>query len=426
MRRLLNEITCLHCWTSFKVEEVLWISEHPSLRGDTLLGEDAQLRFLPTRFTVAGDAIDARGEICRDLGCPKCHLPLPKGLLETSPHFISILGTPSCGKSYFLSAMTGRLRRQLPLSFNISFNDADTVSNQLLINNEESLLLQHDNTREISPAQLIPKTQLHGDLYHSVRRGEHVVTYAQPFSFLMSMLEQHPSFLNGQDNRRVVSLYDNAGEHFLPGQDSVSAPGTRHLAESAFLIFLYDPSQDPRWRNAMEAHGSPLKDVSNHHSIRQESVLQEAANRVRRLRGLSDGTKNERPLIVVVNKSDLWKSFLPREVYKSPLRKIRVNSEKKDEIVAVDLAAVQSQSDMLREVLRRHVPEIVITAEEFCSTVYYVHASALGVRPTIRDNGESYIRAADIRPKNVMLPFLLGMGLSTEGLIPFVHARTTK
>ena len=77
--RLLTQVTCPHCWETFPPEQVLWISEHVELLGDPMLGPERQQRFLPSRFTVDGDAIDAQGMTCRSLACPHCHLAVPRG-----------------------------------------------------------------------------------------------------------------------------------------------------------------------------------------------------------------------------------------------------------------------------------------------------------------------------------------------------------
>ncbi|MFN7892176.1 MAG: hypothetical protein ACK5OC_17910 [Pirellula sp.] len=47
-------ITCPHCWNEFAQEESLWISEHPDLIGDTRLGPEYAIQFLPSRFTAEG------------------------------------------------------------------------------------------------------------------------------------------------------------------------------------------------------------------------------------------------------------------------------------------------------------------------------------------------------------------------------------
>src|SRR4051794_14371504 len=123
-RRLLRRVTCPHCWTAFPPENVLWIAAHPELLGDTKLGPEDPQRFLPSRFNVDGNALDSKGFVPPSLACPHCHLPAPRALLEAEPFFVSILGTPACGKSYFLTAMTWQLRSILTLEFGVSFADA--------------------------------------------------------------------------------------------------------------------------------------------------------------------------------------------------------------------------------------------------------------------------------------------------------------
>src|SRR4029077_19265472 len=113
-------------------EQILWISSHANELGDLRLGCEEQIRFLPTRFDVAGNALDAEGFPCSRLACPRCHLEIPREILNTEQFFVSILGTPACGKSYFLTAMTWELRRVLPEYFALSFIDADTVANRTL------------------------------------------------------------------------------------------------------------------------------------------------------------------------------------------------------------------------------------------------------------------------------------------------------
>ena len=54
---------------------------HPSLQDDPKVPEGYR-RFLPTRFTTSGQAIDAKGESCIELACPRCHLSLPRDVLE--------------------------------------------------------------------------------------------------------------------------------------------------------------------------------------------------------------------------------------------------------------------------------------------------------------------------------------------------------
>jgi hypothetical protein len=99
---LLDRVTCPHCRENFAPEKVLWISEHQDLLGDQRLGPEQPQRFLPTRFNVAGKALDARG-----FACPHCHLAVPRPFLEMEPLFVSIFGSPGSGKSYLLACCCG-------------------------------------------------------------------------------------------------------------------------------------------------------------------------------------------------------------------------------------------------------------------------------------------------------------------------------
>ena len=56
---LLQQVTCPSCWHNFSPEDALWIAQHPDLNQDEKLGEDNNLRFLPSRFNLEGAAIDS-------------------------------------------------------------------------------------------------------------------------------------------------------------------------------------------------------------------------------------------------------------------------------------------------------------------------------------------------------------------------------
>ena len=108
---LLSTITCPHCWHRFAPDKVLWVSQHAELLGDPIVGPEAQSRFRPSRFNALGEAIDARDMPCQLLACPRCHLIVPRPLVEHEPLFFSIIGSPASGKSHFLASMTWELRR---------------------------------------------------------------------------------------------------------------------------------------------------------------------------------------------------------------------------------------------------------------------------------------------------------------------------
>src|SRR4051812_12196953 len=91
---LLSRIICPHCWNAFPPEQTLWVSQHSDLLGDAVLGPEKARRFLPSRFTPDGQAIDPRGMACQTLACPRCHLAIPRSIIETAPLFLSMIGGP--------------------------------------------------------------------------------------------------------------------------------------------------------------------------------------------------------------------------------------------------------------------------------------------------------------------------------------------
>jgi len=409
---LLRRTTCPHCWMKFAPADVLWISSHADLLGDPRLGREEQQRFLPTRFDLDGNALDAKGFVCQRLACPRCHLPIPRALVEIEPLFISILGNPACGKSYFLTAMTWELRRILPKYFALSFMDADTVSNRSLNEYEELLFLNPRSDDPVPLADLIRKTELQGDLYDSVMFGNQVVSYPRPFLFALRTQDSHPRHAAGEGLARLLCLYDNAGEHFQAGQDSTSSPVTQHLAQSRLLLFLFDPTQDQRFRKVcQEREGLPPTVLGNRAS-RQESVLLEAAARVRRYTGLPEGAKIKQPLIVVVTKFDVWNKLLKD----SSLQEPRVGQ---DQVRGLDLERIESRSRAVRTLLSTVCPEIVTAAETFAQDVVYVPVSALGKLPAVQTESNALaIEPGNIKPVWVTVPLLYALCRWMRGLIP--------
>ncbi len=414
--KLLAQVTCPHCWERFAPEQVLWISEHVDLLGDPLLGPEQQQRFLPSRFTIDGDAIDSKGMTCRTLACPQCHLPIPRAMLEMEPLFVSILGAPGSGKSYLLTAMTWQLRQTLPLLFKVAFTDADPAANRVLNECEESLFLHADESALVPLGSLIRKTELQGELYDTVAYGQQTVSYPRPFLFTMQPREDHPGG-ERMTPARMLCLYDNAGEHFQPGQDTTSSPVTRHLAQSRAILFLFDPTQDPRFRAACrskEAGGSAQRAAR---LSRQETILNEAAARIRRHAGLSHGSKYERPMIVIVSKFDQWSHLLDPDAGEP--WKIQGNA------TGVDIERIEQTSVRLRQVLMQYCPETVAAAESFAKNITYIAVSSLGNQIELDPGtGLAGIRPKNIHPHWVTVPLLYALSRVQPALIPRLVRRT--
>jgi hypothetical protein len=411
---LLPVVTCPHCWHQFPPSQILWVAQHSDLIGDPVLGPEKPRRFLPTRFTPEGQAIDSRNSICQNLACPRCRLIIPPSVIELEPLFISVIGGPRSGKSYFLASMTWELRRQMPSEFALTFSDADTVSNQVLTEYEATLFLSPDPDKLVA----IRKTELEGELYDQVNLGGQVMSLPRPFLFNVRPGARHPHANKRSLHSRLVCLYDNAGEHFQPGMDRPGSPVTQHLARSKVLMFLFDPTQDPRFRERCRALSADPQLGANRNTQRQETLLIEASLRVRRFSNLSPSAKHQRPLIVVVSKSDVWGQLLaPDDLVSEPI--VHGTAGR---LSAMDILRVERISARLRAMLLQFIPELVSAAEDFCEHVVYIPVSALGGSPVEKAIGESgdkglFVRPSALKPRWAAVPVTFMFAKWATGLI---------
>lgn len=395
---LAEKTLCTHCWHAFPPSDILWISEHADLLGDPIAGRDAQLRFRPSRFDLHGDALDLMDMPCQLLACPRCHSPLPRSIVESPPLFLSTVGSPASGKSHFLAAMTWQLRHQLPLLFGVDFTDADTLSNQVINHYEQTLFLADDQSRPTA----LRKTEMHGELYRPIQFGDQAVSLPRPFMFTL-----RPQRRGGTGRTRTLCLYDNAGEHFQPGMDTAAQPGTQHLARSAALLFLFDPTQHPRLREQCRRISEDPQLHQAARTQRQEIVLAEAAQRIRRYLGRGPQRKHERPLLVVVGKADIWSPLLKLDLNAEPFVPLARDDRKRQ---AIDLIRVEETSGAVRNWLVAHAPEFVTAAEEFAENVIYVPVSSLGVGPSVQPgSGALGVKPSEIAPKWVSVPVLYAL-----------------
>ncbi len=384
IKKLLKKITCPHCLHIFGPEEILWVSVHSDLRGDARLDPPgappyAYFRFLPTRFDLDGNAIDARGQSCHDLACPRCHLVIPWPLIDTPCLVFAIFGSPGSGKSFLLASMSWTLRQSLHKMFGLDFGDADPQSNATLNQYEESLFFRQDSDKPVPVRDLIRKTQYtESSLFDTVYIGSQELKYPKPFLFEIKAGINHPDWNALSGNSRIVCLYDSAGESFQAlSDDNDRLVTTAYLATARALIFLFDPMQDPRFVSACRKVTGDSVDLGVNTAIRQDTVLRETAARVRRLMKLKQGALHDRPLIVVVNKWDVWRPLVQIDPSEKPiiLRKGRT-------VHSLDKDRLEEISATIRELLLAHCPEIVSSAEAFCRKVIYIPASALGHTPT--------------------------------------------
>lgn len=414
---LVKEVICPNCWERFAPERIWYIASHPELYGDLLLGENAPRRFLPTRFHPDGRAIDPKGSPCHRLACPKCHLGIPRVILERPTLFTSIFGSPKSGKSYLLASMTHQLRKTLPKFFAMDFSDADPESNTILHGYEDTLFANGDPDAMVQ----IAKTEEVGDWYQTVTFGTKEISYPKPFFFQISPVAGHPAAKDPRSVARTLCLYDNAGESFQPGADQPHNPVTQHMAKANCLMFVFDPTQEPEFRKA--ARGSS-QDPQMNMSVtsRQDVLLAEAARRVKTYRGLSMTAVHDKPLVVLVTKYDAWQKLVGGTRLESPWTK---HPTKPFSVLRVD--AIQRVSGLIRETLRQLIPQIVTTAESFVdpSKVVFLPVSATGGPPKPDASGNLRHRAGDLNPMWAEVPLLYVMSQFVGGLIPFKQSSST-
>ena len=314
--RLRKTIRCPNCWHKFRSADIAWVARHEDLRGDLILGDDAFIRFLPTRFNTDGDALDSRSMPCQTLACPRCHLEIPRIFLNFVPLIFSMIGVPSSGKSYLLAAMTWELARTLPERFRILFGDVDSGSNQTMLAFQRQLFLQGDS----QDLAIIEKTQTDSNTHYASTNLEGQSVYLpRPFFYRIAPLAGHPNERKSEKVSKVLCIYDNAGEHFLPGMDTSLTPGTQHMAHSQVLMFVYDPVQDPRFRKRCRDLSCDPQLNSADSAGLQAPILTEAIKRIRQHSHMQLDAKLKQPLIVLVSKSDIWGELIDEDIREEPL-----------------------------------------------------------------------------------------------------------
>lgn len=402
-KQLVKKITCPSCWFKFSPSDILFIAKHPDLMGDPILGSNEILRFQPERFDVHGNALDSKGFSTSELACPKCRLQIAESMLEIPPFFISFVGAPFSGKSYFLAAMAWELRKLLP-KIGLTFTDADPSANSHIQKYEQTLFLS-DTPDELTG---IEKTQTDDmKVYKQIVLGGTAMNVPIPLQFSLWPTATGKHSQKTQQVGRVIVMYDNAGEDFLPKVLDNRSQVVQYLAQSKLLLMLFDPTQDSRFRKHCKINESKTVYKSKEKvQIRQETLLREMSVRIRRYMQISEGKRVQKPLLILVAKCDVWGESVGISIDQEPY----VNSG--NELV-IDFPSIEHKSNQLRVLFNEICPELVATAENLSSTVRFIPVSSLGTEPEIvqKPDGEWYsaIRPNQIKPKWVTVPLVYSL-----------------
>lgn len=407
---------CPYCWHVFRAEELLYISRHPSLMSDPVLGYDEQKRFLPRYIKPLRKALDSRGEICPDMACPRCHLRIPTPFLDSTPLFFSIIGSPGAGKSYYLATSTWKLRTVLPEYFGLNFEDIDNMTNQWINRYEEKLFLSTSGINY----NAIEKTQIESpDTAREVKIN--AVNMFVPLPAIFSLLS-NKQYHRSERVQNTISFYDNAGEHFQTGQDIIQKPGTRHILLANALLFLFDPTADPRFTTIINVS---LRNKITPTVYPQQKILTETIDRLRKHTGRNIRDKFQKPIVIGVSKADLLIDYLKQagiNLDRLPYQFVKSSKEVGSKggqaadigsIGVLDMTHIMQMSAAIRELFCRLTPEFVNTVESFADNVVYLPVSAIGHQPDERG-----VRPKDIHPLWVEVPFLYI--LSQMGYISYI------
>jgi hypothetical protein len=409
-----GDFTCPICWQKFDAGDAMNIAAHDSLRGDPILGEDARLRFYPTRFNDLGQAIDPMGLPSSDLACPHCRRKLPPGFLEIPQHIFSIVGAPSAGKSYYLAILLKMLQQTLFREFGVVLKDGDPTGNMLLNQMKNQLF-----SAALPEEAVLAKTALEGTMYERLPRLGKLVALPRPFIYALGRAPYHLDGTVGSAVEQSTAepaiecsmiFYDNAGEHFEPGVDLDDSPGALHVASSACIFFLFDPTSNHGFRQRLS--GSTDPQLAQHGRLdQQDSIMAEMELRVKRLLAYEAARKIETPVAILIGKCDVWKHLVDWDKFGSPVRDGRV-----------DHRIVDENSALLREFLIQMDATIVAHAEGLARQVRYFAVSAFGHSPTRLTSGPAAgLLAPDparLAPLQLEIPTLWALSRLVPNLVP--------
>lgn len=385
---------CPYCRTVSDIGDVLSVSVSLNLLGDPVLGEGEQSRFAPTNFTDNGLAIDAEGGICTDIACPCCHMSIPQDLMQLDQVVMSVVGTAGAGKSVFLASSIWQCRQLLRQRFGVGFRDLAPKWNTWIRNYEAKLFFQQDNTK----LQQIEKTDIQAsNISRSVNLNGESVLLPTPSYFRID-----GGTNTDDDTEKSLVIYDCAGEHFLPENDVHSSLVTLHTLSADSILFLFDPSADPRMQPFLDRGCGTASNFAQ----MQDVLLAELAAKSKKYTGNRGGRKLKQPLLFAISKADMLHKELPLEM--DVYRKLE------DGKMALDVAALSELSEKTEAFLNRHVPDVVATARDISNEIWFFPLSALGHNPL-----NEGVRPCDIKPLWTEFPVVFT--LAKKGIVPTVN-----
>lgn len=372
--------TCPNCWARFRPEDAFFIAAHPELVGDPVLGEHVPKRLSPEEVRVEdGTLRDPKGFPVLDRACPTCRLQVPTEMLVKQPLFMSMAGAPKSGKTYYITALIRALRQQLPRDFNLNFEYA--ISNDIKTIDELISRLYDSGSDE--PVYLEKTDLTGGAAYNQITIEGQKVDLPKPFLFAVRPTPANIDFAKKRRQlHQHLAFYDCAGEHFqydyLRQATRNTSRAFGHFAHASALLFTYDPLQDQPaiQRLAQQCSDPQVREQRNVSS--QDKTLEAVVQQVRTLQRLEPESQIKAPLIVCVQKYDVWGKLIPKWARLDETSVVRFPSEGTS---ALDVQELNRHSLHIRKFLNDISPMFVAQAESHFSIVRYFAVSALGTSP---------------------------------------------
>ena len=401
---------CPHCWFEFLPEKAFFIAGHQELssKRDSVLRNLAKLRLSPSEVKVDSKGVfrDSKGYHVPDRACPCCHLQIPLELLEKRPIFLSVAGLQSAGKTYFLTVMLHVLRLLLNTKFDISFDYSDSAELKTFTDLEDELFNKGADTwaflERTNPAGVFNEVTLDG-----VK-----VELTKPILFLM---KPTATFIENEIPKKEMvhtfALYDNAGELFKLGKDrDPTFRAIDHLGVADAIMFVFDPLQDEKTQLKLIKNGNKdpglLELVKDKIFAPQDKMLLSVITNAKKLRNLTHSEKIEIPLLVCVQKFDVWKSLLPSWAI---IDDGSIEFSQSKGVFGLDYPELNRNSLLIRAFINDICPSFVTIAEDNFSSVRFFSVSAFGGSPESAEVGgkpKLAVRSGYLQPFRVADPIL--------------------
>lgn len=401
-----NKVVCPHCWSDFHGDKAMYISQHEDLFGDPVLG-DVQMRIPAedaTRSRDGAHVLDPKGWEMFERACPFCRLQVPLEMLSERPKFISIVGAPGSGKTYFLTVMLHQLRKTLARQFKYTLDLCDTHDKQLLVANEKKLFSPADPSL---PVMLEKNQEQGGDYFDTITLDGVSVQLPKPFMLTIRSTHQGGA-IPVKGKQQTIVLYDNAGESFYFDKDSGRNRSTRHLGKCDAMLFAYDPLLEHEMRTRLASVSVDPQVTNKVRSARQFDFLTYAIQQMRRHSKTPDSQRLEASLAVCVQKFDVWRSLTDHFTNDKGEPVIDASSVEyfaEHGVAGLDITEINIVSVIIRSVLMDVAPDFVSTAEANFRRVRYFPVSALGTSPKLEGD---FLKIAplDLQPFRVDHPML--------------------